>query len=225
MASALRLASTVILARNDPADGLEVLMLRRSAKSPFMPGAFVFPGGAVDETDYEPGRAPGWSEERLARAFRANAPSELPVDQPPVTPNDARALVAAAARELEEEANIGLDPGALELFSHWITPASEPRRFNTHFFVASAPPGASGVADAHETHDARWLSPSRALRTFHDGEMHLVFPTIKHLERLAAFANVDALLAFAREKPIVTIMPDLPPDAGPVLPHALEGRW
>ena len=39
----------------------------------------------------------------------------------------------------------------------------------------------------------------------------MFFPTIKHLERLAAFDRVDALLAFAREKPIVTIQPDGPP--------------
>jgi recombination protein RecT len=225
MASALRLASTVILARNHSDEGLEVLMLRRSAKSPFMPGAFVFPGGAVDPADYEPGRTPGWSDERIERAFRARAPGELPVDQPPVTLGEGRALIAAATRELEEEASIGIAPAALELFSHWITPAGEPRRYNTHFFVAAAPAGANGTADAHETHDAQWLAPARALRKFRDGELHLVFPTIKHLERLAAFGGVDALLAFAREKPILTIMPELPPDADPVLPGALEGRW
>jgi len=55
--------------------------------------------------------------------------------------------------------------------------------------------------------------------------MLLVFPTIKHLERLAAFDNVQALLAFTREKPIVTIMPDRGPSEGVALPRALEGQW
>lgn len=200
-------------------------MLRRSAASPFMPGAFVFPGGAVDDADYERGPVIGWSDARIAAEFRATSPDELVVDQPAISSRDAHALLHAAVRELHEEANIRLDPAQLTLFSHWITPAGEPRRYNTHFFVAPAPPGALGTADSVETHDARWLSPQRALEAERSGDMHLVFPTIKHLERLAAFESIDAVLAFAREKPIVTIMPDLPPSAGVRLPQALEGRW
>lgn len=183
-------------------------MLRRSAKSPFMPGAFVFPGGAVDAIDYERGRVEGWHDARIDAA-----------------PDDAHALVRAAARELHEEANVTVAPEALTFFSHWITPEREPRRFNTYFFVAPAPPGAVGVADAVETHDARWLAPKEALDAYARGELYLVFPTIKHLERLTAFTGIDALLAFAREKPVVTIMPDRPPSEGVELPQALEGRW
>ncbi|MGA7745709.1 MAG: NUDIX hydrolase [Candidatus Aquilonibacter sp.] len=220
----MRLAATVILARPAPGTS-EVLMLRRSAASPFMPGAFVFPGGAVDDADYQRGPAEGWTDERIAAEFRATSPQELPVDQPAVGLRDAHALVHAAVRELQEEASIQVDPAQLTLFSHWITPAGEPRRFNTHFFVAAAPAGALGTADSIETHDAQWLSPQRALDAHRNDEMLLVFPTIKHLERLAAFDSVSALLAFAREKPIVTIMPDLPPSAGVRLPQELEGRW
>ena len=40
----------MILVR-DGADGLEVFMLRRSPESEFVPGQFVFPGGAVDPED------------------------------------------------------------------------------------------------------------------------------------------------------------------------------
>jgi len=224
MTSGLRLAATVILIRPAPS-ATEVFMLRRSAASPFMPGAFVFPGGAVDDADYARGPVPGWSDERIAAEFRATVPRELAVDQPAVSPRDAHALLHAAVRELYEEADIQLDPSHLTLFSHWITPAGEPRRYDTHFFIAAAPPGALGTADSVETHDARWLSPRSALEAERGGEMHLVCPTIKHLERLAGFASIDALLAFAREKPIVTIMPDVPPSAGVSLPQALEGRW
>ena len=173
-----------------------------------MPGAFVFPGGAVDATDYERGPVNGWNDRRIDAA-----------------PSDAHALVHAAARELHEEAGVIVAPDALTFFSHWITPLGEPRRFNTYFFVAPAPPGAIGVADAVETHDARWLTPAAALDAYERGEMHLVFPTIKHLERLMAFTGIDALLAFAREKPVITIAPDRPPAEGVTLPQALEGRW
>jgi 8-oxo-dGTP pyrophosphatase MutT (NUDIX family) len=47
---AVRDAATVMLVR-DGADGLEVFMLKRNARSEFVPGTFVFPGGAVDNAD------------------------------------------------------------------------------------------------------------------------------------------------------------------------------
>ena len=46
----MRQAATVMLVR-DGADGLEVFMLRRNPRSEFVPGQFVFPGGAVDAED------------------------------------------------------------------------------------------------------------------------------------------------------------------------------
>src|SRR4029077_15220855 len=41
-------AASVLLLRDDP---LEVLMIRRHERSSFVPNAWVFPGGAVDEAD------------------------------------------------------------------------------------------------------------------------------------------------------------------------------
>lgn len=46
----VRDAATVMLVR-DGEDGLEVFMLRRNLNSDFVGGAYVFPGGAVDEVD------------------------------------------------------------------------------------------------------------------------------------------------------------------------------
>ncbi|MBV9263126.1 MAG: hypothetical protein JO324_02315, partial [Candidatus Eremiobacteraeota bacterium] len=54
------------------------------------------------------------------------------------------------------------DARALTLFSHWITPPSEPRRYNTHFFFAQAPGDQAAFADAVETHDGVWMSPREA---------------------------------------------------------------
>jgi 8-oxo-dGTP pyrophosphatase MutT (NUDIX family) len=122
------------------------------------------------------------------------------------------------------------DAGALTLFSHWITPPSEPRRYNTHFFFAVAPEGQAALADADEMHDGLWIAPTQALERYRTGTMHLVYPTIKHLERLAQFEGIDAnesiesALNFAKSKPIVTIMPA---DAGEdfAIPTKLEGAW
>lgn len=44
-------AATVTLVR-DSGEGLEVLMLQRNLRSGFMPGMFLFPGGALDESDH-----------------------------------------------------------------------------------------------------------------------------------------------------------------------------
>jgi 8-oxo-dGTP pyrophosphatase MutT (NUDIX family) len=116
------------------------------------------------------------------------------------------------------------DARSLALFSHWITPRSEPRRYNTHFFFAAAPADQAALADAFEMHDGIWISPATALERFGAGTLHLVYPTIKHLARLASFDSVGAAWAFARAKPVLTIVPA---DAGDdfAIPPALEDAW
>jgi 8-oxo-dGTP pyrophosphatase MutT (NUDIX family) len=220
----MRLAATVMVVRQ--ADGgLEVFLLRRSSKSAFMPDAFVFPGGTVDQADYAQNDPAGWDAARLRAEFRATVNDELPPDQAPVTTEQARAIVHAAVRELAEEASLHVAPAELRLFSHWITPESEPRRYNTFFFVAAAPHGQEGSADRVETHDGRWISPDEALAAAARGDLRIIYPTLKHLERLAAFRSVDALLAYAGAKPIVTVMPRGLPEDGFRLPAGLEAHW
>jgi 8-oxo-dGTP pyrophosphatase MutT (NUDIX family) len=116
------------------------------------------------------------------------------------------------------------DASALTLFSHWITPRSEPRRYNTHFFFAVAPSDQPALADAFETHDGLWITPREALARRNSGELHLVYPTIKHLARLQSFDSIDAALSFARDKPVVTIVPT--EAAGDfAMPPGLEDAW
>lgn len=117
------------------------------------------------------------------------------------------------------------DAARLALFSHWITPPVEPRRYNTHFFFAIAPPLQDPLADAHETHDGIWIAPADALERNASGTMHLVYPTIKHLERLRAFASVDDAAEYARRKPVLTIMPHAPQNGDFKIPRALENTW
>lgn len=203
--------------------GIEVLMVRRSGRSAFAPDAVVFPGGTVDPIDYD--RSPAWDAERRAAEFRAGVPDTLRTSEPAIDDRDASALVHAAVRELAEEANIELDPHRMHLFSHWITPPTEPRRYNTHFFMAPAGDAHVGSADEVETHDERWIDPAHALALYRAEQLHLVYPTIKHLERLTAFRDVESALRFAREKPIATIMPWTAPQDGFVMPAQLENAW
>src|SRR4051812_44686969 len=52
-----RPSSTLILAR-DAAQGMEIFMMQRTHRASFQPGAFVFPGGALDAADADPLLAP-----------------------------------------------------------------------------------------------------------------------------------------------------------------------
>jgi 8-oxo-dGTP pyrophosphatase MutT (NUDIX family) len=115
---------------------------------------------------------------------------------------------AAAIRELREEAAIALqDPAELVKFSRWITPAQVQIRFDTHFFLAPLPAGQEARVDGEECVDLGWFQPSAALEAYRDGELPLVFPTIKHLEQLSEFASVDELLAHARGRTVEPVEP------------------
>jgi 8-oxo-dGTP pyrophosphatase MutT (NUDIX family) len=114
----------------------------------------------------------------------------------------------AALRELEEEAGIVIDdPAALVKFSRWITPPEVVVRFDTHFFLASLPRGQEPSIDGEEIVDQGWFAPDEALAAHGRGDIALVFPTIKHLEQLAAFASADALLAHARGREVGPVQP------------------
>ena len=115
---------------------------------------------------------------------------------------------AAAVREVLEEANVALpDPAALIKFSRWITPREISIRFDTHFFLAALPEGAEPRPDGEECVDLRFLGPRAALDAYAAGELQLVFPTIKHLEQLSAFASADELLGWARGREVVPVEP------------------
>ena len=114
----------------------------------------------------------------------------------------------AAVRELEEEAGIVVaDPGALVKFSRWITPAEVVMRFDTHFFLAALPDGQEATIDGDEIVAEGWFTPAGALAAHGDGEIALVFPTIKHLQQLAGFASADALLDYARGRVVGPVQP------------------
>jgi len=114
----------------------------------------------------------------------------------------------AAVRELQEEAGIVLDdPTSLVKFSRWITPAEVVVRFDTHFFLAPLPDGQEATIDGEEIVDHGWFAPAAALAAHDRGEIALVFPTIKHLEQLAAFASADALLDDALGREVGPVQP------------------
>jgi 8-oxo-dGTP pyrophosphatase MutT (NUDIX family) len=113
-----------------------------------------------------------------------------------------------ARRELQEEAAIALAPNApLTPFSRWITPAEVKVRFDTYFYVVAAPDGADPQPDGEECVGLVWARPADALADYARGELNLVFPTIKHLEQLAALPSVAAIIEAAREREVTPVQP------------------
>jgi 8-oxo-dGTP pyrophosphatase MutT (NUDIX family) len=117
-------------------------------------------------------------------------------------------LRAAAVREVAEEAGIELASAeALVPFSRWITPAQVKIRFDTWFYLATAPRDVEPVVDGQEIVQWRWYEPRAALGAARAGEIFLVFPTIKHLEQLSAFTSSQALLEHARGRQVLPVEP------------------
>lgn len=173
----IREAATLILIR-DPAGDAKVLLGRRQRNAVFMPGRFVFPGGAVDPSD---------TEVALSGPLKTTCRGRLAE-----SPLPAHAYAAAAIRELWEEtglvfgtpgrfappagwagfADLGVQPTAtgLTYVFRAITPPGQTRRFDARFFLADAASllgdgedfsGASG-----ELSDLAWV-PLSAADTVH----------------------------------------------------------
>ena len=216
-----RPAATVLLLR-DTASGVEVLMTRRSMGASFAPGAYVFPGGVVDAADgaahAHAKRRPGQSDLHLTQAIAAIRESfeELGVllarraDATPATFQDIAALDRKALFA-DQCALRGLALAADEVFvlAHWITDRDLPRRFDVPFLVARMPEGQQPVADEAEQFEPVWVRPADALQRHEAGKFFIIFPTIRTLLRLQAFASVDAVLqaCAVNEQPLWTSCP------------------
>ena len=94
------------------------------------------------------------------------------------------------------------------LLAHWITDRDMPKRFEVPFLVARMPEGQLPVADEKEQFAPEWVSPQEALTRHKEGQFFMIFPTVRTLERLAAYATVDDVLqACASGKPLWTSCP------------------
>jgi 8-oxo-dGTP pyrophosphatase MutT (NUDIX family) len=183
----IRLAATVVVLRDshagaparDPAStsGPEVLLVQRANELAFHGGAWVFPGGRVDDADFS-GVLGEASNEALEVARRA------------------------AVREAREESGLVLAPEQLVPVSHWTTPRGRPRRFATWFFAALLEEPAEVVIDGGEICAHRWLRADAALAAREAGEVELPPPTYVTLSMLASYASAASWLAqMSRSEP------------------------
>jgi 8-oxo-dGTP pyrophosphatase MutT (NUDIX family) len=107
-----------------------------------------------------------------------------------------------------------LSVGDIHYFAHWVTPRGAPRRYDTRFFVAAAPPGQIAAHDAGETIADVWISPDDALARHRAGEIEIIFPTIRNLQAIGRFATSAALLHAAERasSAVPAIEPRVVPD-------------
>jgi len=93
-----RASATVVLLRDAPQKGLEVFLLRRHTDSAVLGGAYVFPGGKLDEADS--------SAEVLRHLDRGPLDLHHALAEPEIHANMAAGLYVAAIREALEECGV-----------------------------------------------------------------------------------------------------------------------
>jgi len=242
-------SATVLLIR-DGSEGLEVFMVQRHHQVDFAMGALVFPGGKVDPVDAEPSlrercdAEPDSKDERVVRvaAIRETF-EESGILLARLRPSG-ELVAGERLRMIESRHRDALNHGQITLgeiadaedltlacdllvpFAHWITPELAPKRFDTHFFLVTAPRDQVALHDGRESVDSTWTTPAAALADADAGRCTIVFPTRLNLMKLARSHAVEEALAKAKAAPIVTVMPRIEQtDAGAVLRIPAEADY
>lgn len=219
-------ASTVVVCNVSTNWPTQVLLIKRSMKAAFLPGAHVFPGGRIENADEKFGEFLLRDHTNMARIKQFFADDLTTVSR----------YLAAAIRETLEETAISTlklsrhgtthfcNVDELQQIIHhpercqeqplldnywpiswWITPHGETRRFNTWFFLAFAA-GSDARVDLHEADDLRWLSPENALLAYEKKDIFLAPPTRSVLERMKVTKSLEDFLSFV-DRPLIAIKP------------------
>lgn len=226
-------AATIVIFRNGAGGGPpELLMVTRSQSMSFAGGAAVFPGGRVDAAD----RA---LADSLAQSLNTGADSDEAAHRIAAVREtlEETGLVVGlrgavdAARAVEARAMLldrgelapvlaamdwTLDLEAVLPFARW-HPKNEriPRVFDTRFYLADLGTGAVDIAvDETENTHLFWITAADALEASERGDLTIIYPTRRNLERLAQFASFAEAAADCSRHPVRTITPFLSMEDG-----------
>ncbi len=235
--AAPRQAATVLLLR-DGLDGVEVYLLRRVRGMPFAGGMTAYPGGGVDVRDADadlswtgPGPAQ-WAasfhcDEPLARELVCAAVRETFEESGVLlaSATDGSALDPAAAdweadrlalmarqrslSEVFQAHGVTLRADLLRPWAHWITPETEPRRYDTKFFTAAVPAGQHPRDVSGEADEAAWVRVVDALAENENGTRMMLPPTLVTLTDLVGYDTVADVLEAAPKQPLIPVVPRL----------------
>ena len=219
-------AATIIIFRNCPDGGApQVLMTVRSRNMTFAGGMAVFPGGRVDPEDFElaatVAAAQALAVDEAAHQIAAIRETLEETGLALGLSGEITATTATAARTMLADTGAlapvldafawSLDLDQIVPFARWF-PKNEniTRVYDTRFYLANLGTGAVDVSIDHaENTRLFWTSAQGALEMAERGEIKLIFPTRRNLERLAQFASFEEARAQAEAIPVRTIMPQV----------------
>lgn len=217
-------AATLVVFRRGPAGGPpELLMVVRSDTLAFAGGMAVFPGGRVDLADRALAETLAGPLDAAEAAHRIAAIRET-IEETGLAPGLRERLSAQDAAALRAEVcaagalapvlarrGLTLDLAALVPFARWCPRGMQHARiFDTRFYLADLGTGAVEVAvDATENTRLFWTSAKGALARADSGELSVIFPTRRNLERLAQFASFAEAKAHAEAHPVRMIVPQV----------------
>jgi len=220
----VRDASTVVLLR-DGAAGIEAWLLTRVRQMAFAAGMTVFPGGRVEASDGEvpwSGTPAGSFADRLgcsdeaARALVGAAVREtfeetgVLLSTPSADLRAARSDVEAGLvgfADLLRAHGLAVDASGVRPWARWITPEGEPRRYDTRFFVAALPPGATAEDLTSESSAAGWVGIRDAIVQYERGDRLMFPPTIATLRAIDGLPAVADVLDAAAARSIEAVRP------------------
>lgn len=222
-------AATIMMLR-DGDDGLEVFMVVRHHQIDFASGALVFPGGKADPADFDPalddyldGPMADADMKAIQVASIREAFEECGVllareagSEELISGDRLAELEAFRDRlhkgelsilEFLQQENLRLACDRLVHYAHWVTPPMMPKRFDTHFFLASAPADHLAIHDGHESVDSVWITPAEALADAAAGKRTVIFPTLRNIEKLAHHGNVAEAIGATEGTTPVKVLP------------------
>ncbi|PBC97277.1 hypothetical protein SAMN05446589_3891 [Streptomyces sp. OV198] len=228
-------AATVMLLKDTPTTPV-VHMLRRRASMAFAGGAYAYPGGGVDPRDDEhqirwAGPTRAWWANRLgtdetsAQAVVCAAVRETYEEAGVLlagpTPDtvvgdttgedweaDRAALVARdlSFAEFLDRRGLVLRSDLLGVWTRWITPEFESRRYDTWFFVAALPEGQRTRNASTEADRTVWIRPVDAADGYDKGELLMMPPTVATLRQLIPYDSAADVLAAAPARDLTPVL-------------------
>ncbi|WP_294031437.1 NUDIX domain-containing protein [Sphingopyxis sp.] len=216
---AIPAATLVIMRPSDSGGPDEILMVKRSTSMAFAAGAVVFPGGRVDPDDYRVARLYGLGVDEADGAARVAALREtleetgLAVGWPGLAGSDVAAIRQAllGGTLLSDILASRGDRIALENFipfARWCPNFKEARTFDTRFYAVAAPPHDHEltVEEAEHSH-IFWASAEATLAMADRGDVSVIFPTRRNLERIAQSNDFAEFSVHSGRFPVELITP------------------
>lgn len=214
-------AATLIIFDQEPGErSARHLMIQRTAKMRFAAGALVFPGGSVEADDAivaaDPILCPATGSLVGDGAFRVAAIRETLEETGVLIGGHANGSDVVALQDrlrdgepfskLLREAGGTLDLSRLIPWAEWHAPSGAARRFNTRFYIAEHGREQVVRCDPDEAAVALWVTAADALCDFTEGRAKIILPTLRNLERMAAYPNFSTASAHAKSIPSRPIM-------------------